>query len=312
MCMQYLSWNRLRLLHVMDTYSRYSAAFDVRDARFHQQYWLSNLHLWHNYSLLILCGETKRFASKNSRNKFRKAFWDVPYQKNEEHALKPSCGVISSVFLRLKSTFSEANSAFLPSWQMELQWRFMDLTQPQPLNWQRVSSDLMMLVVRWNQCHRKLSLPGKIYLLSRANLDYAIKIYFSSDIESRGLGGLICSIWTKKMGKWLSSRVVLQPYVRAGTTIGPGPGGWTIRALIKDKRASDTEDDVARMLQVSLDALGNALDETIYSILSNHSVKTQSKPQQNNMDSSSEFQAESNSLGNGTMLLSEGDQVEIL
>lgn len=259
----------VRLLHIMDGSTRYSACQITRSTSMDdsiiafQSAWLN--HHWPPTSIQA----DQAFSSQTFKDfvaKLGSELRIIPPRRHSKNVLEPKHGTIRSIFTRLKSSNPDADKQLLA------------------LQSVRVSNDMYGndVISSFELCRgfskpvlpmsSPVEIPDDIRnahdeLIAKRKLNLILRSKSSTKPEL-SVGDNV-QIYVKnqphKRGRWLSHRPVLSIDLDAETVTVPGSHGHTIKAAFEDTRIVNIDDDLVKSIIESIDEIDDRIESSIIS-----------------------------------------------
>jgi len=269
-CVDHFYLEQLRLFHVMDVYSRFSAAGIVDDASLptavlsFDAVWLS--HFWPP-------AEVQGDPAFNHEGflsylkSLDTAFRPVPPRRHQKNTLEPKHGVIRSIFLRLRSAAPDTDGRLHALQAVRIS---NDLYGSDTASAFELAKGFSKPIVH-HSCPSVLPddvVRARDVLLAKRKLTLIMRPKSTSEptIHVGDLVQVFHKLEKEKRGKWLSPRTVLSIDREAGIVSVPGADGRKICAAVEDVRAAIVDDEFAQMVQETRDSLDVALEECLDSL----------------------------------------------
>ncbi len=258
----------IRLIHFMDTVSRFSACYICESASMKEAIfafhacWLNQF--WTPESLhgdqAFLAKEFQEYISKLGIT-----FRPVPSRRHSKNPLEPKHGVIRSIFIRLKANADE--DADLKLLAMQAVTISNDLYGSDTVSSFEMAKGFTKPISEFNEpipipeelisAHEELKAKRKLNLILRSHNFKLPPIKIGDMVQIYAKDG------NAKYGKWLSARPVISIDTQAGSVTVPGSSGKTITAAFEDTRHAIIDDNLASIISESIDKIDDSIDDLL-------------------------------------------------
>lgn len=272
-CIDHFHLDDVRLFHVMDSYSRFSAALPVSSmslsdaiAAF-EAIWIS--HFWPPCAvqgdLAFRHNEFQEFLAQ-----YGTSFRPVPPRRHHKNLLESKHGFIRAIFLRLKSASASTSPALLATMSVRISNEMYGSDTMSSFELAKCYSKPVD-----SSCLPKVTpkelIDARDCLLAKRKLTLMLRSQATRApvINPGDLVDVFVKKTHEKRGRWLSLRTVLSVDNSSSIVSVPGLSGHSLSIALEDVRHSIVDDEFAEHVRQSNDQLQSAIDEAIDFPMSN-------------------------------------------